>query len=304
VTSRTTPATAVVNPDTGPRSAPNALASSLAGRDPGRGGRFQGRSSGGRGSGRFGRGGGRAGFGRGGGRAGFGCGGGRGGYGCGGGCSGFGRGGGRGGGRESYSNITSRRPPGRSGPFPPPRDGDSKIKMSDGKKYYFCQKCKRWNLSHSTDTHKSKDELSQTTRSAHAGMAKVSFDLHPAAYKAIVRTTPAPSTVPKSSMNMSTIGLFSLMSMLMNWVMLNWRFVTLTMMHTSVFLWDTIQSNLLIVALSILSFVISGVTTYMISNRVVPVELLAWRPTPSISCSRQPLLLIWLSLVSRLFVDK
>jgi hypothetical protein len=116
--------------------------------------------------------------------------------------------------------------------------------MSGGKKYYFCQKCKRWNLSHSTDTHKSKEELSQTTR-AQAGMAKVSFDLHLAAYKAIVRTTPAPVTVPKSSMNMSTIGLFSLMSILTNWVMLNWRFITLTAMHTSMFLWDTIQSNLL-----------------------------------------------------------
>jgi hypothetical protein len=214
------------------------------GRDSGRGGRSHGRSGGGRGDGS--RGGGR--FGRGGG----------------------GRGGGRGG-RESYSTMTSRRPPGRTGPFPPPREGESEIKMSAGKKYYFCKKCNRSNLSHSTNTHKSKEELSQTT-CAQAGMAKVSFDLHPAAYKAIVRTTPAPVIVPKSSLNLSTIGLFSVMSILMNWVMLNWRFVALTSMHNFVLLWEMIQSNLLIVTLSILSCAISGITTYLVSTRVVPKE--------------------------------
>jgi hypothetical protein len=62
------------------------------------------------------------------------------------------------------------------------------------------------------------------------------------------------------------------MSILMNWVMLNWRFFTLTTLHTSVLLWEIIQLNLLIVTLSILSFAISSITTYLVSKRVVPTE--------------------------------
>ena len=60
----------------------------------------------------------------------------------------------------------------------PPKDGESEIKFIDGKKSYWCAKCKRWTLSHGTDGHVPKEQLKQ----AKAGMARLSMDLHPSAY--------------------------------------------------------------------------------------------------------------------------
>ena len=65
---------------------------------------------------------------------------------------------------------------------PPPGPGESEIKVIDGVKRYFCKKCDRWTLSHTTEQHVPKEELKKR-KDASAGMARVKFDLHPAAYK-------------------------------------------------------------------------------------------------------------------------
>ena len=64
---------------------------------------------------------------------------------------------------------------------PPPKNGESEIKFINGKKSYWCAKCNRWTLSHGTENHKTKEELKgQPTPSA--GMARINFDMHPAAF--------------------------------------------------------------------------------------------------------------------------
>ena len=69
---------------------------------------------------------------------------------------------------------------------PPPKPGESEIKHLNGKKTYWCAKCNRWTLSHGTESHRSKEELSTDISSGQiqAGMARVDYDFHPAAFKA------------------------------------------------------------------------------------------------------------------------
>ena len=62
-----------------------------------------------------------------------------------------------------------------------PKPGESEIKFIDGTKRYWCAKCNRWTISHTTDQHKSKEEL-QANNKGTAGMTKLDFDFHPSAY--------------------------------------------------------------------------------------------------------------------------
>ena len=83
-------------------------------------------------------------------------------------------------------NKSARNNPGRNntnkvGP-PPPKSGESEIKTVDGVKRYWCAKCNRWTLSHTTEQHLTKEELKNQSNKK-AGMARVNFNLHPAAYK-------------------------------------------------------------------------------------------------------------------------
>ena len=57
-------------------------------------------------------------------------------------------------------------------------------KKIDGKKRYWCSECNRWTESHGTDGHKTKEQL-QAERAARASAAKVDFDVHPYAFKAV-----------------------------------------------------------------------------------------------------------------------
>ena len=77
----------------------------------------------------------------------------------------------------------------KQGKHSPPKAGESEIKHVNGTKLYWCAKCKRWNKTHSTDGHKSKEELK-----AQANMSRVSFDMHPAAFKCTVRTVNSKTT--------------------------------------------------------------------------------------------------------------
>ena len=72
----------------------------------------------------------------------------------------------------------------------PPKRGESEIKFIDGTKRYWCGKCGRWTLSHTEDGHKTKEEL-EAERSGNktAGMARVGFELHPAAFMAYADPT-------------------------------------------------------------------------------------------------------------------
>jgi transposase InsO family protein len=84
------------------------------------------------------------------------------------------------------SRPSGPRPPGtgRFSTLPAPKPGESETRMHGDRKIYYCQKCKRWTSNHATATHKSKEELHGDD--ARAGMARVDFDLHPAAYKITV----------------------------------------------------------------------------------------------------------------------
>ncbi len=84
---------------------------------------------------------------------------------------------------KNKSGKSSRTPAKRSpgSKIPPPKQGESEIKFVNGKKHYWCAKCKRWTLSHGTEGHKTKEELQQQ-RSANS--ARLSFDLHPSIHMA------------------------------------------------------------------------------------------------------------------------
>ena len=69
---------------------------------------------------------------------------------------------------------------------PPPKPGESEITYINGTKKYWCAKCKRWTLSHGTDAHKGKDELKKLKDKTSANVARVNFDVHPAAYKVVI----------------------------------------------------------------------------------------------------------------------
>ena len=108
---------------------------------------------------------------------------------------------------------------GRSGLFPPPKPGESEIKQHNGKKYYFCSKCGCWNLTHGTDAHKTKEELAK----AKVGMARVNFDLHPAAYKAKVninfmKVVPQPSSFAEWYPLLWILLVFLCLGMVWTWV--------------------------------------------------------------------------------------
>lgn len=102
--------------------------------------------------------------------------------------------GGKGGGGNPKKKGRGRRG-GASSP-PPPKPGESEIRTINGVKKYWCQKCERWTISHGTDGHKTKEELSQIKPQANAVIDRVSFDLHPVIYKASLNTCcdePAPA---------------------------------------------------------------------------------------------------------------
>ena len=75
--------------------------------------------------------------------------------------------------------------------FPPPKDGESEIKIdTDGKKCHWCSKCRRWTISHGADTHKSNEELKANRRQANVGLTRVNFDVSPAACAVSFRMSP------------------------------------------------------------------------------------------------------------------
>jgi len=83
-------------------------------------------------------------------------------------------------GRKDFQRKKTGAGPG--GP-PPPKAGESEIKNIDGKKRYWCSKCNRWTISHTTDQHKSKEEL-QSDSKKQVHMARVDFNMHPTVYMA------------------------------------------------------------------------------------------------------------------------
>ena len=70
----------------------------------------------------------------------------------------------------------------------PPKTGENETKFIDGTKRFWCEKCGRWTLSHTSDQHKSKEELQAQNKTA--GMARLNFDMHPAAF--IAKFNPKP----------------------------------------------------------------------------------------------------------------
>jgi hypothetical protein len=66
----------------------------------------------------------------------------------------------------------------------PPKRGESEIKFFENKKRYWCSKCNRWTISHTTGNHKSTEEL-QAERKPKASMAKLDFNLHPSAFRVV-----------------------------------------------------------------------------------------------------------------------
>ena len=93
--------------------------------------------------------------------------------------------------KPNSRNKSARNNPRKHGTRNPyqqaPKEGEGEIKYfgKDGKeKRYWCAKCNRWTLSHSTSQHKTKEELQSENGDKKANMARVSFDLHPAAFMA------------------------------------------------------------------------------------------------------------------------
>ena len=90
---------------------------------------------------------------------------------------------------KSARNNPKKRGPNGNGSggstpnYPPPKNGESEIKVIDGVKRYWCAKCNRWTLSHTTDQHKSKEELkAEKDGTPNVGMARVNFNLHPSVF--------------------------------------------------------------------------------------------------------------------------
>ena len=86
-------------------------------------------------------------------------------------------------GKPSSGNKSARNNPGRAtSRTPPPKPGESEIKFIEGKKKYWCSKCNRWTESHGTDSHKSNEELKNSSGNRSANAARVNFDLHPSVF--------------------------------------------------------------------------------------------------------------------------
>ena len=109
-------------------------------------------------------------------------------------------------GRYNSKDKSKRNNPRRSGKptrrspaanVPPPKDGESEIKTIQDKKYYWCAKCNRWTLSHGTDNHKTKEEL---TKNRSAGMARVDFESHPSAFRAQVKSSVLKNLIQENEM--------------------------------------------------------------------------------------------------------
>ena len=87
--------------------------------------------------------------------------------------------------KPNSRNKSARNNPGKKNSSPiyqPPKPGTGEIKFFDETKRYWCGHCKRWTLTHGTDSHKGKEELKNGSETKSAGMARVSFDLHPSAF--------------------------------------------------------------------------------------------------------------------------
>jgi hypothetical protein len=200
----------------------------------------------------------------------------------------FGRGGARGG--NGGRGSSPRRPSGRSGPFPPPRPGDSEIKTHDGKKFYFCQKCKRWTSTHSTETHRGKSDLSGSS----AGMARVNFDLHPAAFRAVVRHGPVHHdhvhdpvrlNPPVTTSPLTWVHLIMLMFMccMANLIVAHWHQTVAFVLTSFRIGYETVAGNWIIVPLGIGSMITSATTAYLVcTHMVAPEERLLFGKDPRI----------------------
>ena len=180
------------------------------------------------------------------------------------------------GGRGSGRVNNARRPPGRPNSsystLPPPRDGESEIKMHEGKKLYYCRKCKKWTRSHSTDNHRSR-EGSSPPDGGHAGMARVSFDLHPAAFKAVFRhpdpATPNHSRTTPVFQSLFTLGFLGMLSGLVTWCLTNWSLMSRLGMLMGCTVLEHVTTHWLIYSLSLFSFTISAGTSYIVASRVI-----------------------------------
>ena len=84
--------------------------------------------------------------------------------------------------RDKSARNNPNRKKNHASQHPPPKSGESEIKTIGGVKRYWCAKCNRWTISHTTDGHKTKEEL-LAEKDPSASMARVSFDMHPSAFK-------------------------------------------------------------------------------------------------------------------------
>ena len=104
---------------------------------------------------------------------------------------------------KSRRNNPGKKGSGRGSTSPPPpKDSESEIKCIDGVKKCWCTHCNRWTLSHTTDQHKTKEELDAQRTQGNVNMARVNFDFHPTVHMMRYRK--------KESMNLKQMWLLLL----------------------------------------------------------------------------------------------
>ena len=131
---------------------------------------------------------------------------------------------------QSKSNQTGRKPfdkkqskKGAAARTPPPREGESEIKVIDGQKRYWCSKCDRWTLSHGTHGHKTTEELQSARRSERstgraANLARLNLDFHPAAFS--VQHSRGEASMGAKVKTLGAIAVESIMMGLMTYLLL------------------------------------------------------------------------------------
>ena len=72
--------------------------------------------------------------------------------------------------------------------FPPPGENESEIKIDNGKKWYWCQKCRNWTEHHGTAGHVPRNQLKSLKAQAHVGITQPDYDDQPYAFS--VRSKP------------------------------------------------------------------------------------------------------------------
>ena len=73
----------------------------------------------------------------------------------------------------------SQGKPARKPRFPEPKDGESEVKIEQGKKWMWCAKCRNWTPHHGTAGHVPRAQLKQQQK---ANMARMDLKFHPSAY--------------------------------------------------------------------------------------------------------------------------